>query len=82
MLVLSHYVNVLLNDFYRLNMADLMDLLTLCSELDEDLSNLSRGDNQRKERIRKHIHTVDTKLKYQVPDFEKGRQIYLGFTLH
>ncbi|XP_063433983.1 NHL repeat-containing protein 2-like [Mytilus trossulus] len=52
-------------------MADLMDLLTLCSELDEDLSNLSRGDNQRKERIRKHIHTVDTKLKYQVPDFEK-----------
>ncbi|XP_076105032.1 NHL repeat-containing protein 2-like [Mytilus galloprovincialis] len=55
-------------------MADVMDLLTFCSELDEDLSNLSRGDNQRKERIRKHIHTVDTKLKYQVPDFEKDLQ--------
>ncbi|XP_071170103.1 NHL repeat-containing protein 2-like [Mytilus edulis] len=55
-------------------MADLMDLLTLCSELDEDLSNLRRGDNQRKERIRKHIHTVDTKLKYQVSDFAKDLQ--------
>ncbi|XP_052102272.1 NHL repeat-containing protein 2-like [Mytilus californianus] len=55
-------------------MADLMELLTLCSELDEDLSNLSRGDNQRKERIRKHIQTIDTKLKYQVPEFEKDLQ--------
>lgn len=54
-------------------MADQLDLLlTACAELDEDLSNMNREDNQRHERIEKHLKLVDTEIHYKVPDFEKG----------
>jgi hypothetical protein len=37
-------------------MADQLDLLlTACAELDEDLSNINRGDYQRHDRIEKHL---------------------------
>ena len=53
-------------------MADLMDVLMICSELDEDLLNIKRENLQRNERIKKHLNSVETKLKYTIPDFGKG----------
>ena len=61
--------------FSRLDrMADQLDLLlTACAELDEDLSNINRGDYQRHDRIEKHLKLVYTDLHYKVTDFEKGK---------
>ena len=73
--------------FSRLyRMADQFDLLlTACGELDEDLSNIDRGDNQRHDRIGKHLKLVDTEIHYKVPDFKKGEwlncKIYSFFVL-
>ena len=54
-------------------MTDQLDLLlAACAELDEDLSNINRGDNLRQYRIEKHLKLVDTEIHYKVPDFEKG----------
>lgn len=61
-------------------MADLNDVLEFCSELDSTLSTTSEA-SCREKLIKKHLDLMGSKLKYTVPDFEKGEAIRVPVNL-
>jgi hypothetical protein len=50
-------------------MYDINDIWEACSELDEKLST---GTCTKEDEIRKHLNLVESKLKFEVPDFPEG----------